>query len=275
MADDLNLGSVGCGNLAKALIGRWLAAGTLSASHIAACTAHAESAAQVRASLGIACSLDLRAAAKARVVLLAFKPQQRGVVLPQLAAVAAEQPATLWVSLLAGVQLAELEASLGPQAKVIRWMPNTPVQLGLGAVAMCAGRHVSEQDRHLAMGLLEPLGQHYLLDEAAFDAFTAVAGCGPAYVFALCEALELAAVAAQLPAAMATDLARQTLVGAAALLQQSTRTAGELRAQVTSKGGMTEAALAHLQSGGWSDLMTGAVAAAQQRGRALAQPKPS
>ncbi|MBI5607337.1 MAG: pyrroline-5-carboxylate reductase [Deltaproteobacteria bacterium] len=275
MADDLTLGAVGCGNLAKALIGRWLAAGTLPAARIAACTAHAESAEQVRASLGIACSLDLRTAAQAQVVLLAFKPQQRGDLLPQLAELAAERPETIWVSLLAGVPVAELEHRLGPQAKVVRWMPNTPVRLGLGAVAMCTGRQVDAADRQTALGLLEPLGQHYLLDEAAFDAFTAVAGCGPAYVFALCEALEHAAMAAQLPAAMATDLVRQTLIGAAALLQQSALTAGELRAQVTSKGGMTEAALARLQAGGWADLMTAAVAAAQQRARALADTKPS
>ncbi len=275
MADDLTLGSIGCGNMAKALISRWLSTGTLSAAHICACTARAESAESVRTTLGIACSLDLRAAAQAQIVLLAFKPQQRGALLPQLASAAAERPDTIWISLLAGVPLAELEGALGRQAKVIRWMPNTPVQLGLGAVAMCAGQQIRQSDLQRAAGLLQPLGQHYLLDESAFDAFTAVAGCGPAYVFALCEALEHAARAAQLPAGMAADLARQTLIGAAALLQHSARSAGELRAQVTSKGGMTEAALAHLNSGGWSEQLTGAVAAAQRRGRALAESKPS
>ncbi len=270
MASELSVGSIGCGNMARALIGRWLSTQTLTATAVRACTTRRETCQQVVETLGITCTLDLPAAAKAQVVLLAFKPQQRGAVLSQLAALAVKQPDTLWISLLAGVPLAELRASLGPQAKVVRWMPNTPVRLGLGAVAMCGAEDLPLVDRQRAEKLLQPLGKYYLLEEAQFDAFTAVAGCGPAYVFALCEALQQAAQASDFPEAIAAQLARQTVVGAAALLQHSAGSAAELRAEVTSRGGMTEAALARLHAGAWAEQLVAAVAAAQQRGRELA-----
>ena len=265
----MRVGIVGCGHMAQAMIARWLEAGTLTPVDLSACTAHEASASAVRRTLGIACGTDLApVVAAAELVLLAFKPQQLGTILPQVAAVA--RPGQVWLSVLAGVDTARLESGLSEAATVVRCMPNTPVRLGLGDVAMAPGRHATAATLASVRRLLAPLGQVLELPEDKMDAFTAVAGCGPAYVFLFLEALAQAAEAAGLPPASTAGLARQVANGALALAAADPRSPAELRVEVTSKGGMTEAALAELAAAGWQAALVRAVGAAVLRGKALA-----
>ena len=263
--ESLRIAMIGCGNLGSAIVQRWMASGTLQPDQIVACTATEASATRVRAQLGVAVSQNLAEALRGTdVAILAFKPQQRQAILPQLAAVGVRP---LWISLLAGAQFGELTAALGP--RVIRWMPNTPVAVGAGVTAQCAGPEVSGADHATATALATALGTVVEVTEANYDAFAAVAGCGPAYVYAFCEALAAAGVAQGLDPALAAQIARQTVVGAGQLLGQSAESAAALREKVTSKGGMTAAALATLGTAGWEGLLADAVAAAVARARGL------
>ncbi len=267
----MKFAAIGCGNMGGALLRRWLETQALSTGDVRVGVADETAAADVAQRYCVTCGTDLQEAVRgADVVLLAVKPQQRHEVLAALAQGAQAGRSPLWVSILAGVELGQLEHALGPEARVLRWMPNTAVAIGRGVVAWSAGARVTAADLLLQEQLLAPLGLTLQLAEEQMDAFTAVAGCGPAYVFALCEALQAAGEAVGLAPGVAAQLARQTLVGAAGQLHGDERTPAELRQAVTSKGGMTEAALQVLAERQWPEAMTLAVQGAVQRAKKLA-----
>lgn len=207
------------------------------------------------------------------VMVLAVKPDR---VLEVLAALRerpgaeADLPGPLWISIAAGVRVAALAAGLPPGARVVRAMPNTPAQVQAGVTALSAGANCKAADRDTARALFECVGVVWEApQEALFDAVTALSGCGPAYVFALLEALEDAAVREGLPAEVARQLAVETTFGAARLARQSPHAPGELREQVSSPGGATLAALARLQEAGFHEALCAAVKAAAARSREL------
>ena len=152
-------------------------------------------------------------------------------------------------------------------------MPNTPAAIGQGITALYANARVTRTQRDLATLLMKAAGETvWIGDEALMDPVTAVSGSGPAYVFLLIEALALAGEKAGLDSALAGRLARQTVIGAAALAAQSPESAAQLRENVTSPGGTTAAALSVLMgSHGLGALMEEAVAAASRRSRELAE----
>ena len=150
-------------------------------------------------------------------------------------------------------------------------MPNTPGSIGRGITVLCAGPEIEAQQRELAAMLMSALGATlWLDDEALLDAVTAVSGSGPAYIFLLAEALAAAGREQGLDPAVADKLARYTVSGAGALLETDNRPAAELRRDVTSPGGTTEAALNVLNGpNGLRELILRAIAAATERGKAL------
>jgi pyrroline-5-carboxylate reductase len=205
------------------------------------------------------------------VILLAVKPQLADAVLPGLARLAG--PYTLLLSIAAGRRLAGLARHMGPGAAIVRAMPNTPAAIGRGVTVAVANPYVTPVQRALADDLLGAAGEVlWVEDEALLDPVTAVSGSGPAYVFLLAECLAEAGRAAGLDADLAERLARATIAGSAALLEQSDLSAAALRRNVTSPGGTTAAALEILGGeDGLQKLMTAAVAAATKRGRELAK----
>jgi len=205
----------------------------------------------------------------ADVVVLAVKPQQMGEALPALRRVVG--PTTLVVSIAAGTTLATLAAALG-DGPIIRVMPNTPAQVGQGMSVAVGNAAVTPTHRRLVTGLLDAVGKSaWIDDEALIDAVTGLSGSGPAYVFLMVEALAAAGEKAGLPRDLAMLLARQTVVGAGALMGGVPTDAATLRKNVTSPGGTTAAALAVLMGEtGWQGLIDEAVAAAVRRSRELA-----
>ena len=153
----------------------------------------------------------------------------------------------------------------------MRAMPNTPGAIGKGISALYAPANIRTADRKLAQRLLAALGETlWVTRESLIDAVTAVSGSGPAYVFLLAEALAEAARAEGLPPSAANRLARATITGAGALLEADERDPAELRKDVTSPGGTTEAALrVLLASDGLKPLIARAVRAARQRANEL------
>ncbi|HLX87982.1 MAG TPA: pyrroline-5-carboxylate reductase [Acidimicrobiales bacterium] len=184
-------------------------------------------------------------------------------------AVLAESAVPRWLSIMAGVTIDRLEAWAGPAVAVVRAMPNTPALVGAGISAVAAGSNAGEADLAWAEEVLGSVGAVVRVDEAALDAVTGVSGSGPAYVFLVAEALAQAGEAAGLEAGISRRLAVATVAGAGRLLAEPGSEPEDLRAQVTSPGGTTQAALAVLEEGELRDLFARAVAAAAERSREL------
>jgi len=203
-----------------------------------------------------------------KVVLLAIKPQ----MFEELAGAIAEHlpHGALVISILAGTSMTSL-AKAFPNQTIIRAMPNTPSAIGEGITAFTCGASVAAEQKAKAQILLEAGGTVYeVVTENLIDVVTAVSGSGPAYVFYLVETLEKAAIKAGLPEDMAPDFARQTIIGAGALLKSSPMSATELREAVTSPGGTTQAALDVLmRRKGLRQLMNETVFAALARAKKL------
>jgi pyrroline-5-carboxylate reductase len=210
------------------------------------------------------------------VILLAVKPQMMDAVLPGVAPLAG--PETVVLSIAAGTSIASIARHFAEPAAIVRAMPNTPAAIGRGITALCANAATNPEQRALCEALLKAGGETvWVGEEGLIDAVTAVSGSGPAYVFLLAECLAEAGRAAGLDADLAARLARVTVSGAGELLHQSPLGADELRRNVTSPGGTTEAALRILMGNGdpgasqpLQELMTRAVDAALRRARELA-----
>ncbi len=205
------------------------------------------------------------------LALVAVKPQMMGEALPRLAALGGGQ--TLIVSVAAGTPIAAFEAVLGADTPIIRAMPNTPAAVGKGITAIIGNTRTRAADLGMAETLLRAVGQVVRLEnEAQLDAVTAVSGSGPAYVFHLIEAMAAAGEAQGLAADLALHLARATVAGAGALAEAAEEGPGQLRVNVTSPGGTTQAALEVLmdEENGFAPLLDRAVRAAADRSRELA-----
>ena len=249
---------------------RWLDAG-LPASSLTILEPNPSSEiASLAAGRGVA--LNPRSAdAPPEMLVLAVKPQSLDQVAPQIDQFAGER--TLLLSILAGKTIANLMARLPHARAVVRAMPNTPAAIGRGVTAAFANADVEAEQRRWCERLLGAVGTFFWLDdEDAIDAVTAISGSGPAYVFALTEALAAAAERLGLAAELSMNLARGTVEGAAELMHRESATApATLRRNVTSPAGTTAAALAVLQAPeGLNDLMARATAAARARAADMA-----
>jgi pyrroline-5-carboxylate reductase len=265
-ADPLLL--VGCGNMAGAMLARWVAAGLDPALVSVVDPAPALLPDGVSAYADIA---DWQAAQRpARWVLLGVKPQQLGEVAAALApAVSGE---TRILSILAGVPLADLVARFPGAAAHVRILPNLPARIGAGVTAIAASGTDASDDKMLA-ALLAPLGSVMSLpDDAQMDLVTAFTGSGPAFVLRLIAAYAAAGERLGFASDEALALASVTFGGATAWLADSGATPDALVAQVASKGGTTQAGLDVLDADGrLVALMTEVLRAARDRGRELAE----
>lgn len=207
----------------------------------------------------------------AAVLVLAVKPQALRNVARELAPhLGTRRP--LIVSIVAGIPEADIDTWLGGGFPVVRCMPNTPALVRQGITALHANGQVDAAQRQQAQQILAAVGAVvWVPEEAQLDAVTAVSGSGPAYFFAVMEAIEQAGQSLGLSAEVARRLTLQTALGAAVLATQSGEPPATLRAQVTSPGGTTEAALAVLQQGGLTALFEQALEAACRRAGELAE----
>jgi pyrroline-5-carboxylate reductase len=255
---------LGCGKMGSALLGGWLAGGLAKES---VWVIDPNPSAWLLAQ-GV--QLNAPLPARPAVVLVAVKPQMMGAALPALREMGGG--GTLFVSVAAGTTIATYEQILGAATPLVRAMPNTPAAIGKGITALCGNRAASAQDLAMAEGLVAAVGQVVRLEgEHQMDAVTALSGSGPAYVFHLIEALAAAGVAQGLPAEMALKLAKATVAGAGALAEAADESPAQLRINVTSPAGTTEAGLRVLMAPqtGLESLIRSTVAAAAARGREL------
>ncbi|MGY2078347.1 pyrroline-5-carboxylate reductase [Modestobacter sp. SYSU DS0657] len=231
-----------------------------------------ERAAELAARYGVD-ALDLaEAAAQARVLLLAVKPQDLDALLGLLAPhVAAD--AHLVVSVAAGVSTGRIEAALPAGTPVVRVMPNTPALVDAGMSVLSAGAHATDAHLDEAEALLTPVGQVRRVPESQQDAVTALSGSGPAYFFFLVEAMIDAGILLGLPRSVAADLIVQTAYGSAVMLRDSGEHPVQLREAVTSPGGTTIAAIRELERHGVRAALIAAIEAAHDRSVELGRPR--
>ena len=230
---------IGCGNMGGAMLAGWLAGGLDPARFTVVDPVLAEAPAGVSL-------LREFPDRPFDAILLGVKPQLLGEVAPAAAKLAG--PGTLVLSILAGVELASLAARFPQAAGHVRIMPNLAAAIGKSPVAL-ASVGLDEQAKTRVTALMRPLGTPEWLDEALFDAVTALAGSGPAFVYRYIDALAAGATALGMAPDQAERLALAMVEGAGALASASPHGPGELARRVASPGGTTEAGLKVLDEG--------------------------
>ncbi len=259
---------VGCGKMGGALLTGWLGARTVDRVDVV--EPQADQVPDDPAIIRHDRLEDIGDSVRPDMVVFAIKPQIAEAVIPPYRRFAG--PGTVFLSVAAGTTIGFFRDRLGPDAAIIRVMPNTPAAIGQGISVLVATDNVGRPQRDLAGRLMEAAGAvEWVDDEGLIDAVTALSGSGPAYVFLLIETMAEAGRSVGLPPDLATRLARQTVIGSAALAGQSDEPAATLRQNVTSPGGTTQAALEVLMAAdGMQPLFDRALAAAARRGRELA-----
>jgi pyrroline-5-carboxylate reductase len=240
---ELKIAFIGAGNMASALIGGLVAQGN-NPQDIVAIDPGADARERVATAHGVVTRESLHAPelAACEAIVLAVKPQILRTVAQQLQPVLGQQ---LIISVAAGIRMEDLSRWLGGYRHLVRAMPNTPAQIGLGATGLAALDEVTAQQKTLATAVMDAVGMAVWVEqENQLDAVTAVSGSGPAYVFYFIEALAEAGIQMGLSQQQAEVLALATFNGAAQLANTAGEPPAILRERVTSKGGTTAAALA-------------------------------
>lgn len=255
---------LGCGKMGSAMLAGWLDRGLPpGAVHVI----DPKPSDWLR-STGVA--LNGTMPSKPSIALVAVKPQMMGDALPALAALGGGE--TLFLSVAAGTPIAAYEAALGADTPIVRAMPNTPAAVGRGITAIIGNAHATEAHLSAAEELLGAVGQVVRLEsEDQMDAVTGLSGSGPAYVFHMIECMARAGEAQGLAPDLAMKLAKATVAGAGALAEAADETPAQLRVNVTSPNGTTQAGLEVLMDDttGLPPLMARTVAAAANRSREL------
>jgi pyrroline-5-carboxylate reductase len=261
---------IGGGNMATALIGGRIAAGAAAGDFRVVDPVAAQREALSKRFAGIACfaSPTAQVLEGATVAVLAVKPQQMRDAATALSPHVTQVPVVL--SIAAGIRTIDLTRWLGDYRRIVRAMPNTPALIGAGITGIYAAPDVDARARDAVATILRAAGDIVWCDrEALLDAVTGVSGSGPAYVFYFLEGLEQAARELGIAPEDARRLAYATFAGAVKLALQSDADPATLRAQVTSKGGTTERALATLEARGVKSNLIDAVKHAAARAKEL------
>lgn len=257
--------------MGAALLGGILKAGVFAPGDVVATVRSAERAARLREQYGIRVSAggNREAAAEAGVIVLAVKPGTVPKVVDEIRPVL--RPQQVLLSLAAAVPLAVIEQRLGAPMPVFRAMPNIPVVVEEGAIALCANAHATAEHWALVERMFRSVGVVCQVDEEQMDAVTALSGSGPAYVYMVIEALTAGGVKMGLSRQIAAKLAEQTVLGAAKHVRQSGLHPAILRDEVITPGGTTIVAIHELERNGLRSTLISAIESATNHARQRAQ----
>jgi pyrroline-5-carboxylate reductase len=265
------IGFIGGGNMARSLIGGLIQDG-YPAGYIRVCDPDPAQRERLQGLYGLTVEPAAdRIIAESDSIVLAVKPQSMREVITDIRRLRGQRN-PLFVSIAAGIRLTTLERWLQQKSAIVRCMPNTPALIRTGATVLCANAHVDKEQRNSAETLLRSVGLAlWIEDENLLDAVTAVSGSGPAYIFAVIEAMQAAAESLGLSPEHSRLLCLQTAFGAAKMALEDSEPVGMLRQRVTSKGGTTEKALGVFAQGNLPELFRQAITAACERSQQLAQ----
>ncbi len=257
-------GFLGAGRMASALAGGMVESGLIKGRQlIASDVVQVTLKSFTKSTGGRTAKSNAEVLRKADIIIIAVKPHQVIELLNELHDQITSKH--LFISIAAGVSLAQLEEALGHKARVIRVMPNTPALVGEGASGFARGANAKAADAKLAKQLLESVGMAIEVPEHLINSITGLSGSGPAYGFQMIEAMSDGAVAAGLPRDLATPLAAQTLLGAAKMVLETGEHPGKLKDMVTSPGGTTIEGLHEMEAAGVRGGLMNAVRAASDK----------
>lgn len=266
--DKMKIGFIGLGNMAKAMIGGMLQKELVDRCDIIGSARTRETMENVRDFYGIGIrDSNAAVAEEAKILILAVKPQFFQTVIEEIRAVVADD--TLVISIAAGKTMAWIGQAFGREIKLVRCMPNTPALVGEGCTGVCVNSRVSQEEAAMSLKLMESFGRASLVPESLMDAFGAVSGSSPAFVFMFIEAMADAAVAAGMPRAQAYAFAGQAVYGSAKLVLESGKHPGELKDMVCSPGGTTIQGVRVLEEKGMRGAVMDALQAVVEQTRKL------
>ncbi|QDT40474.1 Pyrroline-5-carboxylate reductase [Gimesia alba] len=266
MSDHKNVkvGFIGAGRMATALGAGLISSGFTKPDHVSASdTYDAARETFTRETGAQAVESNLAVVEQSEIIVLSVKPQHVSEVLEEIKGTLTDQQ--LLVSIAAGCPLSLFVEKLGKTKRLIRVMPNTPCLVKQGASAFARGGQASETDASLVESLLSTVGTAVEVPESQLDAVTGLSGSGPAYIYQIIEALSDGGVRMGLPRHIATQLAAQTVKGAAEMVLETGEHPGALKDAVTSPGGTTIAGIHALEAGGLRNSLINAVSAATNR----------
>ena len=264
----MKVGFIGLGNMAKAIMGGLLKSGIFQAEDIMGSDVADVMRKGAAVQYGIhVTESNKQVAASAEVLVLAVKPQFLGEVLQEIAPYVTKQ--TLVISIAAGKSLDWLGERLPEETRLIRLMPNTAALVGESCTAVCKGAYATPDDEALAVKMCQAFGKAYIIEEKIMDAYSALAGSSGAFVFLFMEALADGTVAAGVPRKLAYELAAQTVLGAAKLMQETGEHPGVLKDMVCSPGGTTIEGIRALELGGVRGSVMEAIEACVAKSRKL------
>ncbi|MBZ8177625.1 pyrroline-5-carboxylate reductase [Corynebacterium poyangense] len=263
---------LGCGKIGEALVSGLVKSGT-AASDVIATNRNAQRGAELHERYGVKDEQDnTRAVERAKVIFLCVKPPQIVPLLNEISrALDDNDEDSIVVSMAAGVPIADMEEALPAGTPVIRCMPNTPMLLGAGMNAVVRGRYVNDDHLATVTELLSAVGEVLVLKESQIDAAGALSGSSPAYVFLMAEAMIEAGVEQGLARAEAEQLTISALAGAGAMLKESGEGPATLRANVSSPGGTTMAALREFEESGFRGMFFRAIEACTRKAAQLSK----
>ncbi|MGB1868084.1 MAG: pyrroline-5-carboxylate reductase [Porticoccaceae bacterium] len=261
---------IGGGNMASCIIGGMVANG-FDPKQIVVGTPSQSTRDRLSATTGVVTLEDNRAAvAGAELVVLAVKPIMMRQVVEDLAPALTHQP--IVVSVAAGIPLTALQQWLGRPMPLVRAMPNTPSMVQAGATGLYSQSELSAEQRTLVDRIFKAIGYSCWVErEELIDAVIAVSGSGPAYFFLVLEAMQKVAQELGLSQQIAEELSLHTALGASRMAMESGSTAADLRSQVTSPGGTTQAAIQNFQQHGLEDIFRNAMTSAVARAKEMSK----
>ena len=256
----MNIGFIGLGNMAKAMIGGILKKNLVSPEDIIGSSATEKTRSKMAETFGIQVrDSNAQVAKEADVIFLAVKPQYLKVVIADIMDDVTDEK--LFISVAAGKTIKWLEEEFEKPVKIIRAMPNTPALVGEGCTAICRNDLVSEDELKFAVEVFESFGKASMINENLMDVFGAISGSSPAYAFMFIEAMADAAVEGGMPRKQAYQFAAQSLLGSARMVLETGKHPGELKDMVCSPAGTTIAAVRTLEEEGFRGAVIDAVKA--------------
>ena len=267
MANMLNVGFIGLGQMASALCSGFLRAQIVDSAHVFGYDVSVEAGQKFAATTkAVVCETPQDVVNKADVLFLAVKPQyMKGALAPVSDAIERNPSRLLVVTIAAGLPISFYEKVLPPDIRLARVMPNTPCLVGQAACGFALNKNASQEDGTLVKSFLDTVGVAFELPENQLDAVTGLSGSGPAYVFMAIEALADGGVKAGLPRQIALTLAAQTVKGSAEMYLQTKRHPGELKDAVTSPAGTTIEGVMSLEENGFRNAVIKSVTAAAEK----------
>ncbi|MCO4769482.1 MAG: pyrroline-5-carboxylate reductase [Deltaproteobacteria bacterium] len=250
MLTDRTVAILGTGTMGRALGTGLVNAGVIAADRVRGTVRHEAERDRIAGDVDFSVGTDNVAATRgAAVVLLCTKPKTGAGLLKELADAGALDHEPLIISICAGVSTGALEEACAHKARIVRAMPNTPCQIGEGMTVVAGGNRATDEDIETALQIFHTLGRALVLDEEHMNTVTGLSGSGPAFVYVIIEALSEGGVMMGLPRSVATELAAQTVKGAARMVLETGRHPAALKDDVTTPAGCTISALMALEDG--------------------------